>query len=154
MRSSILPSIWHQLRDLGNRYAERSVQPTPRLSDVPTVVTSSLRQMSVAKSGRVSPFDPSALLSKEPTLGTAPAAVSETAVLKTAVVRRTMTSASSSGSRSSYTSSSYTSGSSGSRSSGSYTGSGSSSGSSYTGSGSSYTRTSSSGSYTTASGEH
>ena len=121
------------------RYAERSVQPTPRLSDVPPVVTSSLRQMSVTKSGRISPFDGSSTL---PTGGrplTPPAAAAaeaavETATVSSTVVKRNVTSASSSGAGSSYTSSSYTSG----------TGSGSSS---------SYTRSSSSGSYVTGSGK-
>ena len=119
------------------RYAERSVQPTPRLSDVPPVVTSSLRQMSVTKSGRISPFDGSSTL---PTGGRplAPptAAAAGAATVSSAVVKRTVTSASSSGTGSSYTSSSYTSGS----------GSGS-------GSGSTYTRSSSSGSYATGSGK-
>ena len=120
------------------RYAERSVQPTPRLSDVPPVVTSSLRQMSVTKSGRISPFDGSSTLPTggrpliPPTAAAAGAAV-ETASVSSTVVKRNVTSASSSGSGSSYTSSSYASGS----------GSGSGSGSSY----------SSSGSYATGSGK-
>ncbi|DBA74159.1 hypothetical protein WJX77_004162 [Trebouxia sp. C0004] len=123
------------------RYAERSPQPTPRLSDVPPVVTSSLRQLSVTKSGRILPFDASSTLPTggrpltPPTAAAAAEAAVETAILSSTVVKRNVTSASSSGTGSSYTSSSYTSSS----------GSGS-------GSGSSYTRSSSSGSYVTGSG--
>lgn len=106
------------------RYAERSLQPTPRLDDVPPVITSSLRQMSVAKSGRISPFDGSNLsattsISKATAQPSAPSASSNRSG-----------SGSGSGSGSSFTgsSSSYTATSSGSRSS--YTSaSGSSSGS-------------------------
>ena len=105
------------------------------------VVSSSLRQMSVPKSGRISPFDASSTLSTQAGRPpSAPTAVAVEAVaVKAAVAKRSVPRASSSGS--SYSSSSYSSG--------------GGSGSSYSsggGSGSSYTRSSSSGSYSTATG--
>lgn len=115
------------------RYAERSIQPTPRLDDVPLVITSSLRQMSVAKSGRISPFDGSDL--------SATTSITKAAAQRTVVSAASSQSGSGSGlgsglgsrSRSSYTgSSSYTATGSGSRSS--YTGSSSSSYTTATGS--------------------
>ena len=128
------------------RFAERPLQPNPPVADLPPMVTSSLHQMSVSNSGRVSPFGGSTLRTT-------------TSVTK-AAVQRTVTSASSSGSgfQSGSGSGSGSGSQSGSRS-GSGSGSGSRSsytGSSYTaiggGSRSSYTGSSSSGSYTTASG--
>lgn len=121
------------------------MQPTPRLDDVPTVISSSLRQMSVAKSGRISPFDGSNL--------SATTSVSKAAAQPNATSASSSRSgpASGSGSRSgtgsvSQSRSSYTG-------SSSYTATGSGSRSSYTGSSSSYTTASgsSSGSYGSAS---